>query len=240
VNIKARRLAGTKKMSNDLETVERRNEQLRRRNERREREVEIRRNLPPNMRENWDIATEFPEVPNGSEYIIRNYGEKYEGRNNDDVEIDEKDVVRAKNGRYFTPMEVSSFKEKNTQHCPTYGLCTECLDVGPVGLLCKRCPNDEYNEYYGATFIDMSDKHGWMRREQRWIDCEFVAKVLNTDIIIEKANRKATWLRTPTKQIIWTKMANRLKAQMDARVITTDQLMAKIKQIDSLWEVTED
>ena len=43
MNIKARRLADTRRMNNNLETVERRNEQLRRRNERREREVEIKK-----------------------------------------------------------------------------------------------------------------------------------------------------------------------------------------------------
>jgi hypothetical protein len=126
-------------MSSELEEMRKENEEMKRRNEKLKREVEIRKNLPINTRNNWDIATEYPEIPNTSRFIIRNYEQKYKGREDDDVEIDDDDVIRASNGRYFTREEVSRFIEKSTERCPTYGLCGECLDVGPVGMLCQRC-----------------------------------------------------------------------------------------------------
>jgi hypothetical protein len=205
-----------------------------------------RESLPQNIRNNCWVITERDDVRRKSKYIIRDYEKKYKGRENDEQEIDDQDVTRAKNGKYFTKEEEKMIRQANLHRCPTYGLCEDCFDAGPVGLLCKRCPNKTMMKWYKAVYIclENGDPDYWRFSTDynRWIDCEFIAGLLHTDVVKEKANRKRTWLKGTQMGVQMTekRLVNRMKALFMARVITREEMEIKRKQIKELWKNDEE
>lgn len=99
-----------------------------------------------------------------SKYVIVNYHDKYADRVHDELEIDDDDVIRAKNRKYFLWDEVMKCRTKYTHRSPTYGICDYCLSVGPINLLCQMCPNDHYSTFYGGTCVTMPNETiiGWI------------------------------------------------------------------------------
>ena len=72
--------------------------------------------------------TNKPSVYREGEYIVRNYTEDQAG-----MDIWNEDVLQAKNGMYYTPQEIETWKVKNTQDMLTYGNCDWCYRSGPIG-----------------------------------------------------------------------------------------------------------
>ena len=62
------------------------------------------------VNKNWDITCLVQgNTVDSCNFIIEDYEERYKGREQDEVEIDDDDVTRARvNGRYFTDMEKSA------------------------------------------------------------------------------------------------------------------------------------
>jgi hypothetical protein len=70
----------------------------------------------------------------GHLYIVAEYDDKMRGK-----VIPDDQVVRAKNGRWFTQDKVNNFKLKSTPRCPTYGVCQHCFSSEPVHMLYQKC-----------------------------------------------------------------------------------------------------
>jgi hypothetical protein len=209
-----------------------------------EEEMKLRNTLPKCVNQNWDITCLLQgNTVESCNYIIDEYEEKYAGREQDDVELDDEDVTRARvNGRYFTDMErVVVWSHGNTASLPTYGLCGLCLDAGPVGLLCQRCPNEELDKSYKCiyTYKGAGTRNDRSNMIHRWIDCEYIADVLGTEVVKAKANRKITWYKSPTAAMSQYTLVRRLRMQLETRVITAEELMKKQKQIEDLWEIND-
>jgi hypothetical protein len=73
----------------------------------------------------------------GHLYMVAEYDDQMEGK-----VIPDNQVVRANNGRWFTPNKVENFELKSTPRCPTYGVCDHCFGSGPVHMLCQKCKKE--------------------------------------------------------------------------------------------------
>ena len=97
-------------------------------------------------------------------------------------------VIRASNGRYHTPAELSRFHKRSTDRCPMYGTCQRCLASGPLGKRCKPCFEDDHiTQFY--VMINL--------RGDKVVDAEFLSAFANRPHQVAKADRMYQWGRTP-------------------------------------------
>lgn len=82
---------------------------------------------------------QYERGDNGPQYILPNYEPSMGSRL---LQTDE--IVQSANGRFYTVEEVASFPEKSNAWCPTYGNCTRCHTMGPVGQQCNICDNGRH------------------------------------------------------------------------------------------------
>jgi hypothetical protein len=200
------------------------------------RSAHYRRILPSNERYNYDITKSI--TGEKSEYVMVNYHNKYEERvknatEQDELDIDDEDVVRAENGKYFLREELSKCELKNTHEYPTYGLCGWCFTIGPVNMLCQACPCDQYSRSYEAAYTHLSD------RSTCWLDCENIARIMDTKIYKEKANRKNTCLDCSCIEVTREMLNIGLVDRFTFHEITKEELEQKKLEVDKLWQDLE-
>jgi len=123
-------------------------------------------------------------VPRPLKYIIRNF--------NPDEEdgprlINDEEVVKSTNGKFYTWAECKRFRTKSTGHCPTYGNCIRCLKSGPVNKHCNECER-QYEVGYKVMYLP----NGTI------IDAEYLSSIVGKNHETALANRTQDWIRTPS------------------------------------------
>ena len=98
-------------------------------------------------------------------YIVRSYSVEQAGQ-----PIQENQVVRAGNGRFFRTDEARSFSVLSSARCPTYGNCNYCWRSGPLNMQCRYC-NDDRKVY---TYFWLSHPKGG----KRILDAEYIAQLV--------------------------------------------------------------
>ena len=136
------------------------------------------------MSDNNSIQRGMP----AEQFIVVDYTSDQEGQL-----IRESDVVRANNGRFYTREEPTTFKNKSTARCPTYGNCNECCASGPAGIYCQIC--NKRNCVYQIVLLETYQFGG------KYIDAEFLSNFLKCEHTVARADRKQAWLRTPVQTI---------------------------------------
>ena len=106
--------------------------------------------------------------------------------------IRDADVITAANGMYFTDDEINRFRERSSDHCPTYGNCPTCFRTGAIGTLCIPCEN---TDHYQATFY----RDNKAAQGRRILDAKYVTRLMEAspEFQVPLADRRYQWLRTP-------------------------------------------
>jgi hypothetical protein len=116
-------------------------------------------------------------------YIVTTYRVEQAGQ-----PIDECQVVRATNGRFFGRDEPARFRVLSSASCPTYGNCTSCWRSGPLNMQCIYCNND------GKVYSYLWLSHGG---GVRILDAEYFAHLMGRgdDHVVALADRRYNWIR---------------------------------------------
>ena len=102
--------------------------------------------------------------------------------------IDECQVVRAANGKFFGRDEPARFRVLSSACCPTYGNCNYCWRSGPLNMQCIYCNDDRK----GYSYLWLNHGGG-----KRILDAEYFAHLmgLGNDHVVALADRRYNWGR---------------------------------------------
>ena len=146
------------------------------------------------------------------------------------MDIRTEDTIRAANGKWFTPFELSHFRDKSSDHCPTYGSCPHCFKAGPVGQQCIDCKNDK--TIYLVLCAGMEADGG----RNIILDSENVARVFRKTTEIAKADRQYRWLQTPILHLRRDIVHNMLKKVARQEILEGIDEAIVVKLIGSQWD----
>jgi hypothetical protein len=95
--------------------------------------------------------------------------------------------VRPSNGKWTKQgsPETHSWKDKSSGKCPTYGTCSHCYKAGPAGKKCICTPHGDYLILFHQRHV---------------IDSIKIAKLLEEELKVAKADHMVNWIRMPTMQ----------------------------------------
>ena len=110
-------------------------------------------------------------------------------------DIQEHDVIRARNGKWYTAEEIAVFHHKSRANCPTYGTCTLCCSAGPVGQQCESCGESN------GKFVVIYHRGIW-RGPMMMVDSENIAKQMEKTTTVAKADCTFDWIDPPKE--VWT------------------------------------
>ena len=116
-------------------------------------------------------------------YIVITYRVEQAGQ-----PIDECQVVRAANGKFFGRDEPARFHLLSSARCPTYGNCNSCWRSGPLNMQCNYCNDDRK----GYSYLYLNNGGG-----KRILDAEYFAHLmeLGNDHVVALADRRYYWDR---------------------------------------------
>jgi hypothetical protein len=131
------------------------------------------------------VNGKLPRDSKGHLYIVAEYDDTMRGK-----VIPDNQVVRAKNGQWFTQDKVDNFELKGMPRCPTYGVCQHCFSSGLVHMLCQKCKTKGHR-YYIPRMNGVCGKI---------LDSEWISQFFGTSHVDMRADKTQNWLT----QMIWT------------------------------------
>ena len=147
-------------------------------------------------------------------YIVRSYSVKQAGQ-----PIQENQVVRAGNGRFFGRDDPRSFSVLSSARCPTYGNCSYCWRSGPLNMQCLYC-NDDGNIY---TYFYINHPKGG----KCILDAEYMAQLVGKgdDHVVALADRQYDWDRDHSQRLTYDMLMMRVpkSRKQEALHLTSDR-----------------
>jgi hypothetical protein len=124
-------------------------------------------------------------------YIVKSYRSEQAG-----LPIEDDQVVRAINGKYYCIGEQASHYKLSTAGLPTYGNCNQCWRSGPLNKRCGTCNTTD------AVFGEQYLFHPKMRTAKRVFDAEYLAILFGVgDHEVAKADRRYSWTQTNARNM---------------------------------------
>ena len=125
--------------------------------------------------------------------INMNYTPDQEGQ-----DIRDKDVIRPHNHKWALSDEMSTWRNRSNDRCPTYGSCVRCFRSGPYGRLCSNCNEDNVTlkkDGYHYVILQKQARPG----VNAVLDSITLSQIVQAGHETAKADREVRWLRTPMK-----------------------------------------
>jgi hypothetical protein len=116
----------------------------------------------------------------------------------EDEDIRDEDVIRSKQGFFYTEEEIAAFKLKSKDHCPTCGNCNRCWSSGPVGKMCTFC-TDTPDRNIGHQVIHMVNTAE--RTPRIILDAQGISEAHGANHKIAKGRSTCRWMWTPVRTI---------------------------------------